>query len=135
MSGDSMAWPILPVPMNVILSKMLEVEVDVEKFARRVVAVAADRSRLASIIMTLNCKVWLVSRLWLLLCLVFLSLDQLEGRRRHYHTYNRDSVYVKSNTTKNVRMNLHGVCAHLHAMPYHKKSTLYLPLGYRRTHT
>lgn len=76
MSGDSMAWPILPVPMNVILSKMLEVEVDVEKFARRVVAVAADRSRLASIIMTLNCKVWLVSRLWLLLCLVFLSLDQ-----------------------------------------------------------
>jgi hypothetical protein len=54
MSGDSMAWPILPVPMNVILSKMLEVEVDVEKFARRVVAVAADRSRLASIIMTLN---------------------------------------------------------------------------------
>ena len=71
MSGDSMAWPILPVPMNVILSKMLEVEVDVEKFARRVVAVAADRSRLASIIMTLNCKVWLVSRLWLLLCALF----------------------------------------------------------------
>jgi hypothetical protein len=50
---------------------MLEVEVDVEKFARRVVAVAADRSRLASIIMTLNCKVWLVSRLWLLLCALF----------------------------------------------------------------
>ena len=72
MSGDNMAWPILPVPINVILSKMLEVEVDVENFARRVVAVAADRSRLASIIMTLNCKVWLVSRLWLLLCALFI---------------------------------------------------------------
>lgn len=54
-----MACPIFPVPINVILSNMLEVEADVENFARRVVALAADRSRLASMIMTLNCKLWL----------------------------------------------------------------------------
>ncbi len=41
MSGESMACPILPVPMNVILSKMLQVEADVENFERRVPAKAA----------------------------------------------------------------------------------------------
>jgi len=75
MSGDSMAWPILPVPMNVILSKMLEAEADVENFARRVVAVAVDRSRLASIIMTLSARFgWLAGCDYYVLRLVSTSV-------------------------------------------------------------